>query len=456
MQFMQLSTLLVLPVLGLVAIPLFLSAWVTVSFALLTLFIRLTIVYLELGYGLVTSYFVIPTSSTSSLLTFALSEPPTPAGPSRRNSGSSRTQSRKTHEGNDVALALRGLSDTPDDHLSGRRASYARSMAAAHDLPATAPLGLVSGDARRDFEGVGGWRSYSSSSRAFKHRGGLVSHEKPSSSVSSSSAHSASADFGPNANADADERAWLSLNQRLELPSHLVTLGSPDSIPASAVNSPSYADADSGNSYPALMPPTTSAASGHASSHLQPGAPRHHHPSRTTSSLPVIGRRSGGGGLSLALSTRPDVRDYPYTHAVSPSMARLVAPFMTPQPYPSSRVYSHAGSFSRALSGPSGPHTTTYLPGSVDGVVTGLGENSSSSGGGYFALGWPGTYSNYSLSGMASPSRSGYTTPGIGVSTEDRDATLHLSRSMAHYPVGVRHRRSSISGPHARRMSAGE
>ncbi|KAJ5121999.1 hypothetical protein N7526_008936 [Penicillium atrosanguineum] len=48
---------------------------------------------------------------------------------------------------------------------------------------------------------------------------------------------------------------------------------------------------------------------------------------------------------------------------------------------------------------------------------------------------------------------SGYTTSGTGLSSEE---SLHLTRLVAHYPASVRHRRRSISGPHARAAGLGE
>jgi hypothetical protein len=63
----------------------------------------------------------------------------------------------------------------------------------------------------------------------------------------------------------------------------------------------------------------------------------------------------------------------------------------------------------------------------------------------------PGSSGSHIVSGRASPNASGYTTPGAGVSTEERDAqSLGLARLMVHYPTSPRHRRQSISGPYAR------
>lgn len=426
------KTLFALPIIGLVSIPLLFSAWVTLSFALFTLFIRLTVVYVELGYALLANIFALPTSS-SSLLTFAPSEPPTPiTGLSRRNSSYGLIQSRRT----DDSVSSLVISAAHGELASRNKELYARSMAEAHNLPSTPFMGLpISGDERRDFEGVGGWRSYFDSSRWHRPPAG---NDKPLSSASSSSA----ASINGETDLDADERAWLSLNQRLELPSQVITLGSNTT---SKVNSPTSPRL--GSYFHALGPATSSRWH---QPQQRPG-PRHHQRSHTTSSLPTTGWRVGAGaGLSLALSTRPDQT---FTHPVSPSASRL-APFMTPQPY----SHTQARQPMRTLPASSASHqnglffTSTDDPdsGALGGSNGGNFGNGSSGGGGggggYFALQRPGSYYIPPRSGVSSPSRSGYTTPGTGTSNEERDTASQLARLMPHYPTSVRHRRRSVSG----------
>ncbi|CEJ54212.1 hypothetical protein PMG11_00532 [Penicillium brasilianum] len=443
------TSLAALPILGLVSIPLIISAWITISLALITLLVRFSVVYLEVGYGLFLSFFTLPTSS-SSFLPFAASEPVTPAaGNSRRNSAHGLIQSRKNNEDSLLSGAFTAIHD---DHTNHRKKSYARSMIEAHHLPNTPFLGLpVSGDARRDFEGVGGWRSYRNPPHLSRPRTSHSAHEQPFSSPSSSSAHSINGEGEVENGVDADELAWLSLNYRLELPSQVVTLGA-GSNPASTLNSPpnlEFTDTRNGGSFQALASSTPArfhqTNPQHHHQHRQ--GQRHHHRSHTTSALTTFERRTGGG-LSIALSTRPDQT----SRALSPSASR-VAPFMTPQPY--SPVQNRPSA--RMLPVSNGSHSNAYLSSSADGASSGFlatsGGSFGSGSGGYFALQQPengnGSHHMPLLSASDTPSGSGRTTPGTGVSNEDRDTSaLGFTRLMAHYPTSVRHRRRSIAGPH--------
>jgi hypothetical protein len=300
-----------------------------------------------------------------------------------------------------------GLNTIHDEASKRKQKKYARSMMEAHNLPTTPFI-----DDSRDFEGVGGWRSYSDSKRRGSHP-----NEKPLSSTSSSAP---SITGEGDDDIDDDERAWLSLNHRLELPSQVVTLGS---AAGSTVHSPVLSPR-SLNNFHAFMP-----------SRFHQDPERHHHRSHTTSSLTTSHRRTGDG-LSLAHLARRHQSQDP-GHSVSPSASR-VAPFMTPQPY------SHVQT--RPLSRqPTGGHTNGYS--SRDGPSGSTDSNLG--GGGYFAIPRPGAWY------MGSPGASGYTTPGTGLSSEDRDASLHSTRLMAHYPTSVRHRRRSISGPHSRAEAGG-
>jgi hypothetical protein len=331
-------------------------------------------------------------------------------------------------------------------------------MIEAHNLSApTSVYGLpISGDERRDFEGVGGWRSYGTSRPRSSH----TPHEKATSSASSSSTHS-TVDFDP----DADERAWLSLNNRLELPSHLVTLCT--SVHAGCtINSPAqHESADCRNGRSNFQSLTGATASQGIHPEKQNGGTRHHHRSLTTSSLTTSDRRTGTG-LSLALST-PDnaaAHSSEYGQSTLSSTARLTAQFMTPQPY--TRLDSNSHSQSRAL--PRGfisgaPFTSSYLSGSGDAMGHSFGTNgnggsfANGGGGGYFSLRRPGSSGSQILSGRVSPGTSGYTTPGVGLSSEERDASsVGLARLMAHYPTSPRHRRQSISGSNPRGPAAGD
>ncbi|CAG8414801.1 unnamed protein product [Penicillium salamii] len=408
------TTLIALPILAIISIPLILSAWVTISIALIALILRISVIYVELVFGILVHFLSVPTSPTSSLLTFVASEPPTPvSGRSRRNSN--HAAQRKHDPPSSWALG-----STVDNYR--KKNSYARSMIEAHLSPST-PYGFpISGDERRDFEGVGGWRSYPSKARS--------SNEKPAWTSSSSSI----SDVDPTV--DADERAWLSLNNRLELPSQLITL-STSTYGGSTLNSPlGENESRNGRNFQSLLEAADPASNGLGS--------RHHHRSLTTSSLTTSDRRTGMG-LSLALSTRADNAPNSREHiSVSSSTPRLPPPFMTPQPFAPSHSQPRAARGSQN----GAQFSNSYLSSSGE-LGHSFGSNSSGSfdrGGGYFSLRRPGSSGSH-VSGMVSPIASGYTTPGVGMSTEERDAaSLASTRLMAHYPTSPRHRRQSVSG----------
>jgi hypothetical protein len=441
------TALLALPLLAFISIPLILSAWVTISFALFALVLRLSVVSIELVYGLLLHFLSVPTSSTSSLLTFAASEPTTPAdGRSRRNSGHG-AQPRKNND----SLASWAVGTSLEEPENRRRNSYARSMIEAHNLSPSTPFGFpVCGDEGRDFEGVGGWRSCMPSKARSTHSLYEKSTSKAASSASSSSStHSRSGEGDPDADIDADDRAWLSLNHRLELPSQLITLGA-SGYPATTLNSPTHFDDTRNNRchFQTFSPGADSHGlqfDGYHDGH------RNHHRSLTTSSLTTSDRRTGAG-LSLALLTRPDntaLHSREYGYGMSSSTSRLSAPFMTPQPYATFNTQSRA--LPRGLPVNGAPYTSSYLSGSVDGGHS-FGSNlSGGSGGGYFSLRRRSSSGNHTLS----PSASGYTTPGVGASTDERDASLGFARLMAHYPTSPRHRRQSISGSNSRALGSG-
>ncbi|OQE21249.1 hypothetical protein PENSTE_c012G08060 [Penicillium steckii] len=220
-----LTTLLALPVLGLISLPLIISAWITVVFALFTLFVRLSVIYFELLYEFTISFFTLPLVN-SSLLTFVPSEPPTPAaGNSRRNSAYGLIRSRKSQD----SLSSWSIIEAQDEPSKKSKKSYARIMAEAHHLPTG--FGLpVSGDERRDFEGVGGWRSCPDRPRS--NNGLKSTHENPTNSMGSPSDPSATGDANSDM-IDEDESAWLSLNNRLELPSQSTKLFRPRCVTVS-------------------------------------------------------------------------------------------------------------------------------------------------------------------------------------------------------------------------------
>ena len=219
----------------------------------------------------------------------------------------------------------------------------------------------------------------------------------------------------------------------------------------SLVNSPSnldILDAPNGSTTQALAASTSP-----QNQHTQRPGQRHHHRSHTTSVLTTLERRTGGG-LSIALSTRPDHT----SRSLSPSASRIAAPFMTPQPYSPMRTRSST----RLVPVSNASHSNAYLSRSADaassGFVSSGGGSFGSGSGGYFALQRPENGVHYMppLSAIDTPSGSGCTTPKTGVSNEDRDGSLGFTRLMAHYPTSVRHRRRSIAGPPSRVGNIGE
>ncbi|EAL88100.1 uncharacterized protein AFUA_1G03880 [Aspergillus fumigatus Af293] len=384
------STLLTVPFLALVSLPLVFSAYITICLSILTLFLRLLVLYVELCFAIVSNYFVVPTSSKSSLLSFA-SEPTTPAAsptPKRRSidhgvtvilphTSSHRQIAPFSRVRTRPAPARRrnsSISSTgrPDgDHA--RPAGKEELRRNGVTTPPSALLTLLSGDEDRDFEGVGGWRC-PPSARSQGH----VSRSASSSSKASLSD-------------EADERAWLSINDRLELPSQPFPLRS----------HPETAD---------ILPWRHSQA---ASCSPDGRRQRHHHRSATTSLIPSQTRRAptspsasrsnrsaGSGARSRGLSPRPRSQD-------------------------ASSLSTYSDFFHAMASAPQA-HSQLHL------------SNSSEVPGGYFAF-RPGNGANSSGSAVST----GTTTP-----VEDRSSTTsrNMGRFMAHYPAGVRYRRRSVSG----------
>ncbi|KAE8373132.1 hypothetical protein BDV26DRAFT_272727 [Aspergillus bertholletiae] len=385
---MSTTTFFTLPFLALISIPLVISAYITICFSVLALFLRLSVIYIELCYALIANYFVIPTSNTSSLLNFAPSEPTTPLAattPKRR----SLDYGRAIHFSESGCLQSNPVSPSHSRPGRGQRrnSSHFENLndqdSALHDIDGRRIrrgehhqkgyypslrgfLGLISGDERRDFEGVGGWRCWASSSKVYGHH---------SQSVSSSSSNSVSE--------EADERAWLSINNRLELPSQPLGTRNPEL---------------SEHSLPwrhrqILASPDDSHG--------------HHHRSATTSVLSSLNPRTPNS-LSLSLSVRPDNPVYgPRSRAVSPH----------------SQTRQSAGDIPSVML--SSSHTNNYVASPADDT------------GGYFSL--------RPNSGVSSR----VTTPGCTTPIEENQSPRAMGRTMVHYSGGVRYRRRSISGPNS-------
>jgi hypothetical protein len=387
-------TLLTVPFLALVSVPLVLSAYITICLSVLTLSLRLFVIYVELCYAVVSNYFVITTSSKSSLLSFA-SEPASPvasATPKRRSIDHGVTVILP-HQSNHRQLApfSRGHTHpaaarrrTSSNSSTGRPdGDYSRPVRREElrrnglTTPPSALLTLISGDKGRDFEGVGGWRCPPSA----RSQGHL------SRSASSSSKDSISD--------EADERAWLSINDRLELPSQ----------PFPLRNHPETAD---------ILPWRHRQA---ASRSPDRARQRHHHRSATTSLIPSQTRRAPISP-SVSRSNRSEF------HLPTASGVRSGGILPRPQSQDALSLSTYS-EFFRAMA--SAPQTNSQLHLS----------SSSEGAGGYFAF-RPSNGPNSS----GSAATTGTTTP-----VEDRTTPRSMGRFMAHYPTGVRYRRRSVSGP---------
>ncbi|RLL97175.1 hypothetical protein CFD26_106044 [Aspergillus turcosus] len=389
------STLVTVPFLALVSVPLVLSAYITICLSVLTLFLRLFVIYVELCYAIVSNYFVITTSSKSSLLSFA-SEPTSPAAsatPKRRSIDHGVTVIL-SHTSNHRQLAPFSRGHTRPAPARRRNSSnsstgrpdgdYGRPVRREElrrnglTTPPSALLTLISGDEGRDFEGVGGWRCPPSA----RSQGHL------SRSASSSSKDSISD--------EADERAWLSINDRLELPSQ----------PFPLRNHPETAD---------TLPWRHRQAASRSPDRVRQ---RHHHRSATTSLIPSQTRRA---------PTSPSVSRSNRSEFHLPAASGVRSGGISPRPQSQDALsLSTYSDFFRAMASAPQTHSQLHLLSSSEGA------------GGYFAF-RPGNGPN---SGGSAATTTGTTTP-----VEDRTTPRSMGRFTAHYPTGVRYRRRSVSGP---------
>ena len=153
------NTLYVLftPLLLFLSLPLLAFALLTTSLAFSTLFIRVLIVYIELFISILNNYLTFHTTTSSSKPSSKPSSPRSRSSKSRRSSGSVRTNS---------------------DSTTGSGSATPLAFPSSTAWPSSASL-VVAGT--RDFEGVGGWRF-------------------------------------PGPDSSDDERRWVAMNSRLELP----------------------------------------------------------------------------------------------------------------------------------------------------------------------------------------------------------------------------------------------
>ena len=302
----DLSTLLLLPILAFISVPLIISAWFTICFSVIALSIRVFVIYVELIYAVVSSYFVIPFSAPPdddndlSLLNFSVSGPPSPnysslgersvvgffgsgsgsssalgggaggypsygqyfdtglknsSSRNRRNRGSAAISSVSSASPSSSSSSTLAPTDLVQDSVisngngNGDQSTVTdintitnignisrpwinRSNSEGAVRRHSAFTTLVSGDERqRDFEDMGGWRCCGTS-RRYQNRSQSAISSSSSSSCSSSSSTANNDENDDNAEGenddvddvdadddDPEERSWLSINNRLELPS---------------------------------------------------------------------------------------------------------------------------------------------------------------------------------------------------------------------------------------------
>ncbi|PYH79932.1 hypothetical protein BO82DRAFT_355928 [Aspergillus uvarum CBS 121591] len=450
----SLSVLLTLPFLAIISIPLVISAWITISLSLLALALRLLIIYLELCFAIIANFFVIPTATNISLLNLSASEPSTPASstPKRHSIDHGTTRpppptltvhqhqhhhhpyhhhshhlarslaraqnTKRPNHATRTNSASTSSDDQQDYNISPARLCKEPSQRNGH-VPASAAaaaaglLGLISGDSGRDFEGLGGWRSPPPpppSTSTYHHLSGTHSPTTtPNGLLRDDNSHNRNDDTD-----GEDERAWLSINQRLELPSQPLTLRSNSST--SELVEPSFWRPRRPSQEQHPPPPTHHGGDRH----------RHHHRSATTSSLQVS--KLSTSSLFLSLSSRPEPGIAAAAAAAAappepPRGLRALSPFSSsihqPPSFPETALSAGSHPSSAVLDAPAGP---------------GGGGGS----GGYFAA-------RPTAASRASPNSSGTVTPVEGGQRSPRPP----GKSMVHYSTGLRYRRRSISGPNS-------
>ncbi|CBF74813.1 hypothetical protein AN4047.2 [Aspergillus nidulans FGSC A4] len=317
------TTLLTLPFLILISIPLVITAFITVFFSVAALSIQLAIISIELCYALVTNLFTIPPSPNWSLLSFSVSGPNTPVR--RRSSdysilrtplASLRDQDQSQSWSGRPTLGPRMGSSNPlidsQDALPTMNLNHENkqrnsSTNTTHHKSSSGFFGLINGDEDRDFEGLGGWRCPPSYTKSPGYRSG---HTTPSSTKSNSISD------------EVDDIAWLSMNSRLELPSQHIPLMLRHSNHSNSASMHTLAQATHGSSsggdasispdpQPHLpwrtrssknsigMPSTVSAVTDSKWSKNK-GQKRHHRRSATTSALALSGSVPRLGMLSAS------------------------------------------------------------------------------------------------------------------------------------------------------------
>ncbi|KAL7659898.1 hypothetical protein ACMYSQ_002790 [Aspergillus niger] len=395
----SISAFLSLPLLTLFSLPLALLACFTTFLSIIFLLLRFSVIYIELCLAIITNYFVIPTAANTSLLNFSASEPTTPAAsttPKRRSVDHSLNNGLLTalatyRPGYNPPRRTNSLTTTTSTSSTSQDTTTVplyRKDEPANNAP-SALLTLISGDEGRDFEGLGGWRCATTATAAAATT--TTTARYPAHHLLSDTASPS-----PNiTTSEYDERAWLSINERLELPSQPLL---------SIRNNSNSSNNEALESLPWRHRQMASTSPPPGGSNNLIRSPRHHHRSATTSLL------------STSLSPRSSLPDAVPHHGLDHPQRRATSPLLSQQQNSTNTLFCT-------------PSPTGKFPGASIPRVSSPTEGS----GGYFSL-RPGSTS----------STSGSTTPG-----EERRSPRPSAKSMVHYPAGVRYRRRSMSGPNS-------
>ncbi|KAL4929482.1 uncharacterized protein BDV17DRAFT_290795 [Aspergillus undulatus] len=404
------TTLLTLPFLALISIPLVLTASITIILSAIALFVQLSVITIQLCYALLTNLFTVPPSTDWSLLSFSASVPNTPDRRYSSDFGILHTplafwgQSQTRPSLGQRRGSSNPFLDSPDNQHQHHNAevppyslenrhnqSFIHSHSHSHSHSSTNHrrtnsfhvLGLINGDEGRDFEGLGGWRCPPSYTKSPGYRSGRTT---PSSS-------------GGGVNDEIDDMAWCSMNSRLELPSqplmlrhsasnHNLFYGLGHGHNGDASKTEAYLPRRK-NSRASLSHAAAGAGPGDSmrgmNTNMNQGA-RHHRRSATTGTNLLTGSGSGSGHGSIIL------------RGISPTTSTSQAGFGLPNRQSQSQSQSHGSrpTHQTAIQSRGDPlrskshislsdwaHQYHQHTGSI---ASSLSLSSASAGGSYFAL----------------------------------------------------------------------
>ncbi|KAI9375721.1 hypothetical protein BJX61DRAFT_94881 [Aspergillus egyptiacus] len=286
---MTTTTLVTLPLLTFVSIPLAITASITVFFSAIALYLQLLYISFELCYALLTNLFTIPLSPNWSLLSFTVSQP---SSPDRRRSSdygffqspfSFRPQgplppppappSLGPRTGSSNPLDMQDINPfqnpfySPDTRRPNLQQDKRRSSSSTSGF-----LALVSGQEDRDFEGLGGWRCPPSTTKS------------PGRTTPPPSSNSADNEIKD----EIDDLAWVSLNSRLELPSQPLAIRRSSNPTTTATTT----HIDAGTAEQLYLPWRRTSQVAVSGTKMNKGNDNHHRRSATTSMVSGFGVRS--------------------------------------------------------------------------------------------------------------------------------------------------------------------